>query len=66
LGRDYFVGLRALLVRLLREQTLQPDLFLDQLAIDRQDVAAATLFRDLRYLLTTYFGVEAIILQPHP
>jgi hypothetical protein len=64
LGRDYFVGLRGLLIRLLREQTLQPDLFLDQLALDRQDVAAATLFRDLRYLLTTYFGVEALVLQP--
>jgi hypothetical protein len=66
LGRDYFVGLRDLLVRLLQEQTLQPDLFLDQLAVDRRDVAAAILFRDLRYLLTTYFGVEALVLRPRP
>ncbi|MGD8623765.1 MAG: hypothetical protein PVF47_12290 [Anaerolineae bacterium] len=66
LGRDYFLGLRDLLVRLLREQTLQPDLFLDQLAIDRHDVTAAVLFRDLRYLLTTYFGLEALVLQPRP
>ena len=42
------------------------EFFLDQLAVDRQDVAPATLFRDLRYLLTTYFGLESIVLQPRP
>jgi hypothetical protein len=66
LGRDYFLRLRSLLVILLREHALQLDIFLDNLAVDEEDMDPTTVFRDLRYLLVTYFGVETLILQPRP
>jgi hypothetical protein len=62
LGERYFVGLRERLVRLIREHTLQPDLF--ELPVNLNDVSPLAVIRDLRYLLVTYFGVEPMILYP--
>jgi hypothetical protein len=64
LGSAYFTGLRQHLVGLLREHTLQPDLFLEGLTFDWDSTEPKTIFRDLRYLLVTYFGLETIILRP--
>jgi hypothetical protein len=63
LGSDYFRRLRRRLVELLKEHTLQPDLFLTDLSLEGEE-DTATLLRDLRYLLVTYFGVETLILRP--
>jgi hypothetical protein len=64
LGAEYFVGLRRHLVTLLREHTLQPDLFLEGLAFDWHTEEPQVIYRDLRYLLVTYFGLETLILCP--
>ena len=64
LGSDYFLRLRKRLVELLKEHTLQPDLFLADLEVAEEGEDTATLLRDLRYLLVTYFGVETLILRP--
>lgn len=65
LGIEYFVGLRQHLVTQLREHTLQPDLFLEGLTFDWQSTEPHVIFRDLRYLLVTYFGLETLILHPY-
>ncbi len=64
LGEEFFVDLRTDLAKLIKEHTLQPRLFHDELPINLDDVTPLTVIRDLRYLLVTYFGVETIILRP--
>jgi hypothetical protein len=66
LGEAYFVDLRVQLVRLIKEHTEQPPLFDDELPVSLDDATPLAVFRDLRYLLLAYFGVEAFILRPHP
>jgi hypothetical protein len=64
LGEGFFIDLRAQLVELVREHTLQPSLFPDELPVSLDDASSLAVFRDLRYLLVTCFGLETMILRP--
>lgn len=64
LGRDYFVELRNALLDLIRDRIEQPDLWHEELELDLRDFTMSNVIRDVRYLLITYFGVEALILRP--
>ncbi len=64
LGSPYFVELRSALIEMVKQRTLQPDLFLLDLPFDLENASPRVVFRDLRYLLVTYFGVETIVLHP--
>ena len=62
LGWQFLLGLRQDLASCLQQTEVQPPLF-DELAVDLKDVTPLTVLRDLRYLLLTHFGLEALILR---
>jgi hypothetical protein len=70
LGRDYYLWLRETLFRLAESYTRQPRLFhatsapAGEVPVNPGDESAQDVMRDLRYLLITYFGVEAFVLRP--
>jgi hypothetical protein len=66
LGQRYFVDLRAHLVGLIQEYTEQPSLLEDEPPVSLDDTSPLAVFRDLRYLLLAYFGLEAFIFRPRP